>query len=144
MKSAFRAISIVFAAGALGGLVNSLCVWLCGAIGLTARFGVQISPPLTLPWLYQRLAWGGLWGFLFLLPLLPGKTWMRAFLFSLAPTAAQFLWVFPLKAGAGYFGLTLGALTPVFVIVFNAIWGFVAAWWIRAAGGAAFRESSPL
>ena len=34
--------------------------------GVTALFGVAIAPTLTPTWLYPRIVWGGLWGFLFL------------------------------------------------------------------------------
>ncbi len=41
-----------------------------------AALGVKIAPAFTPAWLYQRLVWGGLWGWLFLLPvnraILPG------------------------------------------------------------------------
>ena len=39
--------------------------------------------------------------------------------------------VFPVKTPMGVAGLGLGALTPAFVLFFNAIWGVVAAWWFR-------------
>ena len=54
-------ISLVFAAGCLGGLVNSLAVWLSGLYGLTATLGVKIAPQLSAAWLYPRIVWGGIW-----------------------------------------------------------------------------------
>ncbi len=36
----------------------------------------------------------------------------------------------------GLLGLGLGALTPAFVLVANAIWGFSAAWLLRMTGRA--------
>jgi hypothetical protein len=38
--------------------------------------------------------------------------------------------VFPIKAGKGVMGLELGLLTPVFVLIFNAVWGLTAAAWL--------------
>jgi len=35
----------------------------------------------------------------------------------------------PADKGVG--GLALGALTPLFVLFFNAVWGVVAAWWLE-------------
>lgn len=119
--------SLAFAAGCLGGLMNSAAVWLFGAIGLTPALGVSIAPKLTAAWLYPRLVWGGLWGLLFLLPI-KGLTYStRGLLLSLGPSAVQLLVIFPVQAQKGFFGLQLGYLTPVMVLFFNAIWGVVTA-----------------
>jgi len=53
-----------------------VAVWAAGTYHLTARLGVGIAPALTPNWLYPRLVWGGLWGFLFMLPL-HGRWWLR-------------------------------------------------------------------
>ncbi len=128
-----RTSLIVFAAGCLGALANSLTVWICSEFGLTQAAGVAIAPQLSPGWLYPRIVWGGLWGLLFLLPLLPGNAIRRGLLFSLLPTLVQLFVVFPYKAHKGMAGLELGLLTPLFVIAFNAVWGVVTAWTIRAA-----------
>ena len=128
--STARSLSLYFAAGALGGLANSLVVWLFGELGVTAALGVSIAPALSPGWLYPRIVWGGIWGALFILPMEMG--WVqRGLLYSLGPSAVQLFIVFPVKAGKGLFGLELGALTPVFVLFFNAVWGLVASWWVR-------------
>lgn len=121
----------MFAAGCFGGLLNSLAVWICGELGITAALGVKIAPKLSAPWLYPRLVWGGIWGVLFLLPLMKRQFIARGLLFSLGPTLVQLFVVFPMKANKGIMGLDLGMLTPAFVIVFNAIWGLSAALWLR-------------
>ena len=69
MRQFLDRAAVSFAAGAFGALINSPGVWAAGAYGLTASIGVAIAPALTAGWLYPRLVWGGLWGFLFLLPL---------------------------------------------------------------------------
>ena len=129
-----QALSLFFAAGALGGLANSLLVWICGQTGLTGALGVAIAPELTSAFLYPRIVWGGIWGFLFALPLGVRSAARRGLLLSLAPTAYQLLWVFP-RAGRGALGLELGGLTPVLVLGFNAVWGIVASWWLRGTRG---------
>jgi hypothetical protein len=129
-----RSLSLLFAAGAVGGLANSLLVWICGQSGLTGALGVAIAPELTPAFLYPRIVWGGLWGFLFALPFGVSSFLRRGLLLSLAPTAFQLLVMFP-RAGRGRFGLELGALTPVLVLGFNAAWGVVAAWWLRGTKG---------
>ena len=131
MRNLARKTSLVFAAGCLGGLLNSLAVWIFGEFGITAALGVKIAPTLSPAWLYPRLVWGGIWGLLFLLPLLSSRIWSRGFIFSLGPTLVQLFVIFPLKANKGTMGLDLGLLTPLFVVVFNAIWGWSAAIWVR-------------
>jgi hypothetical protein len=134
MSNLARKISLVFAAGVLGGLMNSLAVWGAGELGITAAAGVKIAPKLSAGWLYPRLVWGGIWGVLFLLPMMQTRIWSRGFLYSLGPTLVQLFMVFPMKANKGAMGLELGMLTPLFVVVFNAIWGWTAAIWLRITG----------
>ena len=124
-------LTVVFGAGCLGGLVNSLAVWLSGYYGITSAFGVKIAPQLSPGFLYPRIVWGGIWGILFLLPLMKRNYLMQGLIFSLGPTLVQLFVVFPMKANKGVMGLDLGALTPVAVVVFNAIWGIAAAIWLR-------------
>lgn len=123
-----------FAGGALGGVANALAVWLAGAAGITQALGVAIAPPLSPAMIYQRMVWGGIWGLLMALPVLRGSIFWRGLVFSLGPTAVQLLLVFPHVADKGLYGLELGALTPGFVALFNAVWGWAAAAWLRAAG----------
>lgn len=123
-----RKTAIAFAAGGAGGLANSLTVWLFGFLGITAALGVGIAPALSAAWLYPRIVWGGLWGFLFLLRVVPGNWILRGILFSLGPTLVQLLVVFPYKADKGMFGLELGTITPLLVLMFNLVWGLIASW----------------
>ncbi len=134
MNNFARKISLVFAAGVLGGLLNSLAVWIFGELGITAALGVKIAPKLTAAWLYPRLVWGGIWAMLFLLPMMQTSIWSRGFIYSIGPTLVQLFVVFPMKAQKGAMGLDLGTLTPLFVVVFNAIWGWTAAIWLRWTG----------
>src|SRR5512132_2558441 len=101
MRQFLDRAAMSFAAGAFGALVNSLAVWAAGVYRLTARLGVGIAPALTPNWLYPRIVWGGIWGFLFLLPL-QGRWWLRGILLSLAPSAFQLLYVFPHVLHHGY------------------------------------------
>ncbi len=128
-----KKLLIIFAAGCVGGLANSLTVWWFGDLGITKALGVAIAPLLSPSWLYPRLVWGGLWGLLFILPFLPSKPISKGLLLSLFPTAVQLFVVFPLVAHKGVAGLDLGLYTPVFVVFFNAIWGIVTAFTIKSA-----------
>lgn len=131
MQFNIKQLSAVFAAGCLGGLINSIAVWLFGSIGITSALGVKIAPTLSAAWLYPRIVWGGIWGVLFLLPIFGNKMVLRGLLFSLGPTLIQLLVVFPIKANKGLMGFDLGLLTPAFVVFFNAVWGLTAAIWMR-------------
>lgn len=128
-----KKLLIFFAAGCLGALANSITVWLFGDLGITASAGVSISPSLTSGWLYPRIVWGGLWGLLFILPMLQSKPILKGSLLSLFPTIVQLLVVFPYKTRYGIAGLELGVLTPAFVLFFNWVWGVVTALTIRFA-----------
>jgi hypothetical protein len=131
MTSIFRTLSLVFAAGCVGAVANSLLVWLFGDLGIHAALGVKIAPRLTPAWLYPRIVWGGLWGFLFLLPIFRSSLWARGFLFSLGPSLVMFLVIFPIQAKKGMLGLDLGTMTPVLVLFYNAVWGVVTAIWLK-------------
>ena len=133
MNNLAKKLSLVFAAGCLGGLLNSLAVWIFGDIGITSALGVKIAPSLSAPWLYPRLVWGGIWGLLFLLPLMHKRYLYRGLIFSLGPTIVHLFVIFPIKASKGIMGLELGMLTPLVVLFFNAIWGLTAAIWLRWA-----------
>lgn len=128
-----KKLLLFFAAGCVGGLANSLALWLCGDLGITASLGVAISPSLSPDWLYPRLVWGGLWGLLFILPMLQSKPLLKGSVLSLFPTIVQLFVVFPYQTGYGMAGLELGLLTPVAVLFFNWVWGVVTALTIRFA-----------
>jgi len=130
MNLSLKNVSLVFVAGALGGLINSVFVWFFGAIGFTGALGVKLAPPFTAPWLYQRLVWGGIWGWLFLLPLRGLSFPVRGLIYSLGPTLATYFLVFPFQAHKGVLGWQLGSLTPVLVLFYNALWGVAAGWWL--------------
>jgi hypothetical protein len=139
MNPTLQRISVCFAAGCVGGLVNALLVWYLGSKGLPQKLGVSIAPTLTAAFVYARMVWGGIWGQVFLLPLWRGGFWVgvfgRGILFSILPTLAQLFYVFPVIQGKGTMGLALGQLTPAFVCLYNAAWGLAAALWLRWAGG---------
>lgn len=130
MNIDFNLVSLTFAAGCVGGLANSVAVWGMGKSGVTQKMGVSIAPEWSPAWLYPRIVWGGLWGFLFLLPYLQGSVFLRGLIFSLAPTLVVLTLVFPYQAKKGFLGLQLGKMTPVFALIVNGIWGIATAWWL--------------
>ncbi len=130
MKGFMKDSSLAFAAGCIGGLANSICLWLFGTYGITGAAGVQLAPALTPAWLYPRIVWGGIWGLTFLLPMLKNAPMRKGLILSIGPTVVQVLVVFPYRLNKGMFGLDLGVLTPLFVVVLNAVWGVTAAVWL--------------
>ncbi|GAA6167969.1 hypothetical protein [Sessilibacter corallicola] len=128
-----KKLLVFFAAGCLGALANSLAVWLFGKYGITTGLGVSIAPSLSPAWLYPRIVWGGIWGLLFILPMMNSRPMIKGTILSLFPTIIQLFVVFPYKADKGIAGLELGLYTPLFVVFFNWVWGVVAALTIRFA-----------
>ncbi len=100
-------------------------------MGLNQLLGVSLAPALTPAWLYPRLVWGGLWGWLFLLRFPRLAYLSRGLVFSLGPSLVQIFLVFPLKAQKGVGGIELGYLTPLLVLFRNAVWGLITALWLR-------------
>ena len=131
MNFSVKNLSLVFVAGLVGGLLNCLAVWFFGVLGIPRALGVQIAPPLTTTLLYSKLVWGGIWGLLFLIPLGRVSFPLRGLLFSLGPSLVQLFVVFPYQAQKGVMGLQLGALTPLFVLFYNVVWGVAAALWLQ-------------
>lgn len=127
-----RKLSAGFTGGVIGGLLSGLLFWELGRDGILAWSGIALHPALSLGWLYPRLVTGGLWGLLFVLPLLPGRPATRGLLWSLAPSAYVLLHRMP-AAGKGLFGLGYGALTPALILLLYAVWGITAAYWYRGA-----------
>lgn len=120
MREFLRKLALLFFAGAIGGLVSSLTMWLLGAAGVTGQWGVTIAPALTAHWLSRRLVEGGLWAFL-LTPFYhdpPNRLVGLAAALSLLPTCHVLfiLWSSPTQNGQ---------LGPLFILAFNLVWGLV-------------------
>ncbi len=139
MNRSAALFATTFTAGLLGALCNSLAAHFAGVWGLTAMLGVNLHPPLTAQWLYPRLVWGGIWGLAYFFTIGRPRTrrhWVRKGLWvSLLPSAVQLFVIFPNTTPHGMFGLGLGMLTPLVVIVLNAIWGLFTGIFTRAFWG---------
>jgi hypothetical protein len=128
-----KKLLLFFAAGCLGALANSIVVWQFGQLGITSALGVAIAPSLSPAWLYPRIVWGGIWGLLFILPMLQSRLLLKGAILSLFPTAIMLFVVFPYKASEGIAGIELGLFTPIFVIFYNWVWGIITAVTIKYA-----------
>ena len=127
-----RKLSVVFSGGAFGGLLNALLFWIFGIAGISALVGMTAPVKWDPQHIYWGVTWGGIWGVLFLLPLLRGSVVLRGALFGLAPTLVAWFVVFPLH-GMGPMGLKVGVLMPFLAVVLNVVWGVGAAIWMRRA-----------
>ena len=126
MHKIFGGIFQSFGAGAIGGLLQTLLIWMVSEFGLFALLQLPLRFELNLVWFYQRISWGGLWGLLFLIPLLRGAPqWKRGLLVGIFPALASLLIFLPFKDGHGYLGLNLGVMMPVVVVVFGLVWGMI-------------------
>ncbi len=130
MTNFVKKLSLVFAAGCLGGLLSSLALWFFGDIGLTAAAGIKFAPALTSKWLYPRIIWGGIWGLLFLMPISSDRYLSRGLIFSIGPSLVDLFVIFPLILQKGQMGLALGTFTPALVLFYNAVWGVTASIWL--------------
>lgn len=126
-----RKFAFAFASGCIGALAYGIFLWLLAGLGIAGALGVTLDVPADLDgmvqWLYSRIVWGGIWGFLFVAPILPEEWLKRGFLISLAPALAMLFIFLPWHSPAGFLGLNAGLLTPVILLAAHAVWGVVAA-----------------
>lgn len=121
-----------FAAGAVGGLATGLVTWVFGDLGMTKMLGVSLAPALSPQLLYPKIVWGGIWGLLFVLPFMKSRLVAKGLALSIFPTVVQLFFVFPRHLHKGMLGIDLGALTPVCIVFFNMVWGFVTGLTLKA------------
>ncbi len=133
MNRILYSVSLAFTAGAFGGLVNRLAIWIFGITGITDFFGVALKPSLNETFLYPGIVWGGLWGVLFLLPFMKKSVLARGLIYGFFPSLVMLFVVFPFWMGKGIMGFELGKFTPILVFVFNSFWGIAAVWWFKRA-----------
>lgn len=135
--------------GALGGLLGA-AVAITGdgalsTLGIPGLLSVDLAAIGGGHGMALRLLHGSLWGILLgvLFPWIPGRSAPgRGAAFSLVPSLHVLLVVFPGDPGAGPFGVRLGALAFVFVLLLNALWGIVAGWTLGGAEAIA-RDGRP-
>jgi len=126
-----RQLLLVVGAGCFGGLMYCVAMWLFTRYGITSSLGVSLWGSVAPQWMYPRIVWGGLWGLLFLLPMLTSSVFARSLVISLIPTFVQLFIIYPFYAGKGIAGLQLGLLTPLLVWFFYWVWAFTTALLLR-------------
>lgn len=127
MNQWLRRMAFCFSAGAVGGLVKALAAWACARYGWDDPFGVHYSAALAAAALYPKVVWGGLWGFLFLLPLARSSLWISGLIWGLVVTLMQLV-LLPLLTHAG---LHLALLPALAALLLNCVWGLATALVLR-------------
>lgn len=123
MRNWLRELALCFAAGTVGGFAKSVVVWTCAHFASTAMFGSHLAGALY-PWgVYQRLIWGGLAGFLFILPTLR-HSWLAAGLLW-GVVASLLQWLLTQS------GLHLLVVPMLSTLVLNCVWGLITAATLR-------------
>ncbi len=128
MRDLFNRFAVAYLAGAIGGLAYALVAWLCQQWGLFTLLAVKMSV-LYLAWPYvaERMLKGSLWALLLVLlaPFMRARGALLGLVLSLLPSAYVLLIQYP-SQHVGLFGMGKGTLTFLFVLLFNATWGFIA------------------
>jgi len=137
-------LSVVWAAGTFGGLVNWLIGPLFESLRLLEFSHVDLHYSLNRGSLFSALTLGGVWGLIFLLtlPRQWGRIaadghwqfWVRAFFYGLIPALVEIFFILP-HDGHGIGGTGYGAATWVYVILFNTLgWSLPAYFWVYLIG----------
>ena len=122
-----RAIVLVFVAGALGGLSSGILVWGLGALGITPALGFNMVPDFSLGWISRRVFASAIWGVIFLFPIYRNAPIRKGMVLGILPWLSSILYVFPYRMEVGFFGLQMGWGTPLWTLLFGAIWGVTGA-----------------
>jgi hypothetical protein len=118
----FRLMTLGFGAGAFGACILAVVAFVLARLGIPKQLGVA-SPPTDLAFLYRLIVWGGIWGFLLVVPLMNRAWWLKGIIIGLlATTALIFFFAPPLQQAP--------AMQIIYIAVLNSIWGVAAgAWW---------------
>jgi hypothetical protein len=136
MNNYYARMSLSLAGGAVAGLLQTLIIVALSNLAIFQALGMPFKIPFTLPYLYQRITWGGLWGLLFLIPLFTSwRNTNRGLIFALVPACASLFYFLPYQDNMGWFGLGMGTLWPGVVVIFAVLWGYIAGVWLDRAYG---------
>ncbi|PLX97732.1 MAG: hypothetical protein C0623_14630 [Desulfuromonas sp.] len=127
MKRTSALICVSFCAGLLAAIVSTAFAWLCSNYGITDLAGVTMRASFNSKALYPLMICGGIWGLCYSLTIIHIRSrrhWVRkGLLISILPSLYQLLVVYPYHTSHGTLGTQLGVLTPLFVVLFNLVWG---------------------
>ena len=122
-----KRLAMAYFGGAVAALFASTALWLFAEADVLLKIGVALAPPYAWNWLSTRVLFGSLLGMAYPLVLRQGFSPVRSGLvLSLLPSALELLVVYPAR-DHGFLGLSLGSLTPLVVLLTNALWGWALA-----------------
>jgi hypothetical protein len=135
-QTQWRAASLAFTAGVIGTLANRVALWLLGLLAIIPPTHFAFPVPVQMKlWIYAAIVWGGLWGFLFLIPW-RAQWWLRGIVLGFGPTLGVWLVIYPYVAHAGFFGAQRGVMALIIPFLVNNIaWGLAASWWYDFTSG---------
>lgn len=118
----FRLLTLGFGAGAFGACMLALANLLLTALRVQDLIGLPApAPQPVLPRLYQLLVWGGIWGFLFVVPIMNRWWWLKGIIIGVLASLAVLFYFNP--------GIQTPPMRLVYVLALNAIWGIAAGFW---------------
>ena len=122
-------------AGAISALAQAILIIALFKLRILAIIGLEgFDIPNNLVFIYQRITWGGIWGLLFLIPILRTRDHVtRGFLFAFVPIFATWFYFNPFHDSVGYFGLQVGVAFPIVVLLAGLFWGIIAGYWLEGA-----------
>jgi len=131
MKTKWKVWLRVITAGCVGGIALNAVTLILGTLQVGPTLGIDFAPDVQIEDLYLDLFWGAVWGLLFLIPFLDKALVIKGLVLSLVPSLVDLVIIFPYFEGVGLWGLKLGNLTPLIVIVLNGCWGLFAGLFLR-------------
>lgn len=131
MRQTCKKISLLFAAGCLAAFIVSLLAWLSGLLEIPSHFHVKMTPTLTIEWLFMRTIWGGVFAWLFFLPMMERLYIIRGLVYSFIPMIIELFILMPVFKKEGLLGASLGEYAFAFVIIYSLIWGLITGIWYK-------------
>lgn len=135
MKHTLKKLGLTFAGGCLGGITATALNIALGLINFPSSVGVSYSQEANVGNLYAGILIGGIWGFIFLIPVLNNMWYLKGIILSLIPTLVQLMVVLPLEGGAKFFNIDVQSLTPVYILSLNIVWGMITAGFLEYTKG---------
>ena len=134
MKNFLRNVSVAFAAGSAGGIVGAVFLWLVAEAILQRNSLWGSTVKVSVVWIAQFVLFGGLWGFLQLIPFQTQRAWRRGLIIAIIPIAALLVELVLLPKTEGFFFPRVVARTrPWTEIGALLVWGQVSTWWFAKA-----------
>lgn len=130
MALLFRLLTLGFGAGAFGAVVLGLVAFALGRLGVPEMLGLTMPAPKLPEAFYRAIVWGGIWGLLFVVPVLNRAWWLKGIIIGLLATAALVFYFAPGLRGGPVLGLVYAAALN------GLVWGLSAGlWWAIVSGG---------